>query len=119
MADPFGCVLAEAATEDDETLVVECDPLLAPTFDDPRDRIALNTLARLFPDREVAGIHSADLVLGLGTLHCMTQQQPARAGGRRADGYSPAFSRCRSACVQAQMASRSWLESLAEGCSGR
>lgn len=51
--------------------------VLAPTFNDPNDRIALNTLASLFPDREVVGIASADLVLGLGTLHCMTQQQPA------------------------------------------
>ena len=50
--------------------------VLAPTFGDPQDRIALNTLARLFPDREVIGMPSRDLVLGLGTLHCMTQQQP-------------------------------------------
>ena len=41
------------------------------------DRVALNTLARLFPGREVVGIYSRDLVLGLGTLHCMTMQQPA------------------------------------------
>ncbi len=51
--------------------------VLAPTFNDPQDRVALNTLAQLFPDREVAGIHCADLVLGLGTLHCMTMQQPS------------------------------------------
>jgi agmatine deiminase len=51
--------------------------VLAPTFGDPSDRVALNTLARLFPDREVIGIPCRDLVLGLGTLHCMTQQQPA------------------------------------------
>jgi agmatine deiminase len=51
--------------------------VLVPTFNDPADRLALNTLARLFPDREVRGIHCLDLVLGLGTLHCMTQQQPA------------------------------------------
>jgi agmatine deiminase len=50
--------------------------VLAPTFSDPNDRVALNTLAALFPDREVIGIASRDLVLGLGTLHCMTQQQP-------------------------------------------
>ncbi|MBY0502628.1 MAG: agmatine deiminase family protein [Bryobacteraceae bacterium] len=50
--------------------------VLVPTFNDPADRLALNTLARLFPDREVRGIHCLDLVLGLGTLHCMTQQQP-------------------------------------------
>ncbi len=51
--------------------------VLAPVFGDPNDRVALNTLARLFPDREVIGIYCRDLVLGLGTLHCMTQQQPA------------------------------------------
>jgi agmatine deiminase len=48
-----------------------------PTFNDPADRIALETLARCFRDREVVGIHAGDLVLGLGTLHCMTQQEPA------------------------------------------
>ena len=51
--------------------------VLVPVFNDPMDRIALNTLAKLFPDREVVGIYSRDLVLGLGTLHCMTMQQPA------------------------------------------
>jgi agmatine deiminase len=51
--------------------------VLAPTFGDANDRIALNTLSRLFPDREIIGIPCRDLVLGLGTLHCMTQQQPA------------------------------------------
>lgn len=51
--------------------------VLAPTFNDPNDRLALNKLAELFPDRQVIGIGSSDLVLGLGTLHCMTQQQPA------------------------------------------
>jgi agmatine deiminase len=50
--------------------------VLAPTFNDPNDREALNTLAGLFPTREIVGIHSLDLVLGLGTLHCMTMQQP-------------------------------------------
>ncbi|HEX5580889.1 MAG TPA: agmatine deiminase family protein [Gemmatimonadaceae bacterium] len=47
-----------------------------PTFNDPNDRIALNVLAELMPDREVVGIHSVDLVWGLGTLHCLTQQEP-------------------------------------------
>jgi len=50
--------------------------VLVPMFGDPNDRIALNTLARLFPDRNVIGVGCRDLVLGLGTLHCMTQQQP-------------------------------------------
>ena len=51
--------------------------VIVPIFTDPNDRVALNTLAELFPDREVVGIPCRDLVLGLGTLHCMTQQQPA------------------------------------------
>ncbi|HEX6738722.1 MAG TPA: agmatine deiminase family protein [Vicinamibacteria bacterium] len=52
--------------------------VLVPTFNDPADRVALGTLAELFPDRPVVGIHAVDLVWGLGTLHCLTQQQPAR-----------------------------------------
>ncbi len=51
--------------------------VLAPTFDDPNDRIALGILSELFRGRSVVGIHAVDLVLGLGTLHCLTQQQPA------------------------------------------
>jgi agmatine deiminase len=51
--------------------------VLVPTFNDPADRVALSTLAELFPDRQIVGIHSVDLVLGLGTLHCLSQQQPA------------------------------------------
>ncbi|HVS35768.1 MAG TPA: agmatine deiminase family protein [Gemmataceae bacterium] len=53
------------------------DCVLVPTFNDPNDRRALNTLAELFPGRAVVGIHAVDLVWGLGTLHCLTQQQPA------------------------------------------
>jgi len=49
--------------------------VLVPTFNDSNDRVALNALAGLFPDREVTGIACRDLVLGLGTLHCMTQQE--------------------------------------------
>ena len=50
--------------------------VLVPTFNDPNDRIALGTLRELFKDRPVVGIHAVDLVLGFGTLHCLTQQQP-------------------------------------------
>jgi agmatine deiminase len=50
--------------------------VLVPTFNDPKDRVALGILGELFPSREVIGIHAVDLVWGLGTLHCMTQQQP-------------------------------------------
>ncbi|MCI0685034.1 MAG: agmatine deiminase family protein [Gemmataceae bacterium] len=53
------------------------DKVLVPTFNDPHDRIALGILADLFLERQVVGIHAVDLVWGLGTLHCMTQQQPA------------------------------------------
>jgi len=53
--------------------------VLVPTFNDPNDRIALGILAEVFPGREVIGVHAVDLVWGLGTLHCMTQQQPAAA----------------------------------------
>jgi len=50
--------------------------VLVPTFNDPMDRYALGLLGELFPGRPVVGIHAVDLVLGLGTLHCLTQQQP-------------------------------------------
>lgn len=49
--------------------------VIVPTFNDPADRVAIGTLAELFPDREVVGISCVDLVWGLGTLHCMTQQE--------------------------------------------
>ena len=51
--------------------------VIVPTFNDPNDRVALGVLGELFPDRDVVGIHAVDLVLGYGTLHCLTQQEPA------------------------------------------
>lgn len=54
--------------------------VLVPTFNDTNDRIALGILAELFADRPVIGIHAVDLVWGFGTLHCLTQQQPAIGG---------------------------------------
>ncbi|MDP9038850.1 MAG: agmatine deiminase family protein, partial [Acidobacteriota bacterium] len=51
--------------------------VLVPTFNDPNDRHALNIIAGCFPTREIVGIHAVDLVWGLGTLHCLSQQQPA------------------------------------------
>jgi agmatine deiminase len=51
--------------------------VLVPVFNDPRDREALNTLQKLYPTRRIVPIYCRDLVLGLGTLHCMTQQEPA------------------------------------------
>jgi agmatine deiminase len=52
------------------------EAVLVPTFNDPADREALGILARLFPERRVVGIHAVDLVWGLGTLHCLSQQEP-------------------------------------------
>ncbi len=51
--------------------------VLVPTFNDPNDRVALNTVAACFPERIVTGIHCTDFIWGLGALHCMTQQEPA------------------------------------------
>lgn len=51
--------------------------VLVPVFNDPNDRVALDILADLFPDRDVIGIYSGDLIWGFGAMHCMTQQQPA------------------------------------------
>jgi agmatine deiminase len=53
------------------------DRVLMPTFNDANDPIALGILANLFPSRTVVGIHAVDLVWGLGTLHCLTMQQPS------------------------------------------
>lgn len=52
--------------------------VIVPTFNDPVDRVALGILGEFFTDRPVVGIHAVDLVLGFGTLHCLTQQHPAR-----------------------------------------
>lgn len=54
--------------------------VIVPTFNDVKDREALGIMAELFPDREVSGIHAVDLVWGLGTLHCLTHEQPASQG---------------------------------------
>ena len=50
--------------------------VIVPTFNDPSDRVALGILGDLFKDRPVIGIHAVDLVLGFGSLHCLTQQEP-------------------------------------------
>ncbi len=63
--------------------------VLVPTFNDPNDRTALGILGELFRDRPVVGIHAVDLVWGLGTLHCLTQQQPGTTGCGRQKGGMP------------------------------
>src|SRR5690606_18513409 len=50
--------------------------VLVPTFNDLNDRVALNTLAECFSDREIIGISAIDLIWGFGTLHCLSQQIP-------------------------------------------
>ena len=50
--------------------------VLVPTFNDANDRIALNILADVFPNREIIGIGAIDLIWGFGTLHCLSQQIP-------------------------------------------
>ena len=50
--------------------------VIVPTFNDPSDRVALNILSDLMPAHRVVGIHAVDLVWGLGTIHCLTQQEP-------------------------------------------
>ena len=51
--------------------------VIVPQFDDPADRIAMETLAELFPGRRVRGLRAVELAWGLGAFHCITQQQPA------------------------------------------
>ena len=52
------------------------EAVLVPTFNDPKDRMALGILGELFPEREVVGIHAVDLIWGLGAIHCLTHEQP-------------------------------------------
>jgi agmatine deiminase len=61
------------------------DRVLVPTFNDPNDRRALGVLAEQFTGRTVVGVHAVDLVWGLGTLHCLTQQQPVKDCGERSE----------------------------------
>ena len=63
--------------------------VLVPTFNDTTDRVALGILAKVFPDREVIGIHGVDLVWGFGTLHCLTQQQPSPPVPGASSGEDP------------------------------
>ena len=62
--------------------------VIVPTFNDPNDRVALGILGELFKGRPVVGIHAVDLVLGSGSLHCLTQQQPASLKVRAGCDYA-------------------------------
>ena len=57
--------------------------VVVPTFNDPNDRVALNTIADLLPTHRIVGIHAVDLVWGLGTIHCLTQQEPLATAARK------------------------------------
>lgn len=50
--------------------------VLVPVFDDPHDGQALGVLRELFPDRRVIGLRCNEVVIGLGAIHCVTQQEP-------------------------------------------
>jgi agmatine deiminase len=69
--------------------------VLVPTFNEPTDRVALGILGELFPGRTIVGIHAVDLVLGFGTLHCLTQQQPSSSAARRRGAESTLRQRTR------------------------
>jgi agmatine deiminase len=51
--------------------------VVVPTFRDVNDKIALEIIQKAFPDREVIGIDSTDIIWGLGSFHCLSQQEPA------------------------------------------
>jgi agmatine deiminase len=51
--------------------------VLVPTYRDPNDQLALEILRREFPDRRVIGVDSTELIWGLGSFHCISQQEPA------------------------------------------
>jgi agmatine deiminase len=50
--------------------------VLVPVFNDAADAVALTTLEKCFPTRRIMPIYARDLVWGLGTIHCLTQQEP-------------------------------------------
>ena len=50
--------------------------VIAPVFDDPWDKTALDKLAEIFPQREIVGVACREILLGGGNIHCITQQQP-------------------------------------------
>ena len=58
---------------------------LVPTFDAPSDQRAIEILRELLPDRDVVGVPCQSLVLGLGAIHCLSQQLPDSGGDLRAE----------------------------------
>src|SRR5690606_33900234 len=50
--------------------------VVVPTFRDKNDENALSILQECFPDRKVVGLDSVDIIWGLGSFHCLSQQEP-------------------------------------------
>ena len=50
--------------------------VLVPTFEDPNDEVAMAVLGEYFPDREIVGIDSTEIIRGLGSFHCLCIQEP-------------------------------------------
>lgn len=50
--------------------------VVVPTFHQPSDEIALETLQKVFPKRKIHGVDCRELIFGYGSLHCVSQQQP-------------------------------------------
>jgi agmatine deiminase len=50
--------------------------VIVPTFQCERDDQALQIISGCFPDRQVVGIDSTDIIWGLGSFHCLSQQEP-------------------------------------------
>lgn len=59
-----------------ENFLIANGVVLVPTFQDPNDQTALSILRDVFPDRQIIGIDCSELIWGLGTLHCISQQEP-------------------------------------------
>jgi agmatine deiminase len=50
--------------------------IILPTFGDPHDKRAMESLLKVMPGRKVAGVPAREILLGGGNIHCITQQQP-------------------------------------------
>lgn len=53
------------------------DAVIVPTYRDKNDDKALDILTQCFPDRKVIGLDSTEIIWGLGSFHCLSQQEPA------------------------------------------
>ena len=51
--------------------------VIVPTFQCPEDQIAIDTLEQCFPEKKIIPIDSVEIIWGLGSFHCLSQQEPA------------------------------------------